>query len=98
MLRRCLVTLEPEAWPSLIPDIQLAINSTYSKSIGCPPFLVMFGSLPTTQQFNHVPDPTQTSVTHYTIALRRQLANIQAASQAAHAAYRARAATEDTLP
>lgn len=63
MLRRTLITLQPSAWPTLIPEIQLAINCTYSRSIGCPPYLVMFGSMPPEQAFSHMPDPTTTSVT-----------------------------------
>ncbi len=87
LLRRCLVTLPPAAWPDLLPDIQLAINTTHSKSIGCPPYLVMFGTIPPSTQLGSLPDPNTTALGQYTGALRRQLRTIQAAAQAAHAAY-----------
>ncbi len=44
LLRRCLVTLPLEHWETLIPELQLTINTTYARSIGCPPYLVMFGA------------------------------------------------------
>lgn len=46
LLRRCLVTLPHSAWASLIPELQLTINTTYACSIGCPPYLLMFGNSP----------------------------------------------------
>lgn len=44
LLRRCLITLDARHLPRLVLDVQLAINTTYARSIGCPPYLVMFGA------------------------------------------------------
>ena len=90
LLRRCLVTLPAEAWTILVPDVQLAVNTTYARSIGCPPYLVMFGTTPPHAAFSAPPDPTTTSLATYASALRRQLDTIQRATQAAHDAYRTR--------
>lgn len=71
LLRRALITVDATAWPTLMPEVQLAINCTYAKSIGCPPYLVMFGSTPPDQLSSLMPDPTTASITQYTSALRR---------------------------
>lgn len=57
-----MVTLPPDTWHHLLPDVQLAINTTYAKSIGCQPYLVMFGSTPPRPAFDNLPDPTQASL------------------------------------
>lgn len=98
LLRRCLVTLPPASWVDLLPDVQLAINVTHSKSIGCPPYLVMFGTTPPTASNGSLPDPTDASLARYTAALKRQLTTIQAAATAAHQAYQTRATQPTTLP
>lgn len=58
----------------------------------------MFGSTPPKPAFDHLPDPTQASLTQYTGALKRQLTTIQAAATATHARYRASAEKPSTLP
>ncbi len=98
LLRRCLVTLPPATWIDLLPDVQLAINTTHSKSIGCPPYLVMFGTTPPTPAYGSLPDPTTTSVAAYTAALKRQLQVIRSAATAAHTSYAKRAERPTTLP
>jgi transposase InsO family protein len=98
LLRRCLVTLPPKAWPDLLPDVQLAINVTHSKSIGCPPYLVMFGTTPPAPQFGSLPDPSCSTLAQYTTALKRQLSTIQHAARAAHHAYQTRTTRPTTLP
>jgi hypothetical protein len=98
LLRRTMVTMPPDTWPTFLPDVQLAINTTYAKSIGCPPYLVMFGSTPPKTAFDHMPDPTQASLTAYTTALKRQLSVIQAAAEASHSRYRKTNAAPSTFP
>jgi transposase InsO family protein len=98
LMRRTLVTLPPAAWPTLLPDVQFAINCTYAKSIGCPPYLVMFGTTPPAQAYASLPDPSTASLSSYTAALKRQLTTIQAAAHAAHHAYQRRTAAPTTLP
>ena len=88
LLRRCLVTLPPSTWRHLIPDIQYAINTTYARSTGCPPYLIMFGTTP--PHPGQIPDPTTTTVATYAKALQRQLTTISKATTAAHDAYRRR--------
>ena len=61
LLRRCLVTLPHAAWPTLIPELQLTINTTYARSVGCAPYLIMFSATPPTH-IHHLPDPTTTTV------------------------------------
>ena len=74
LLRRCLVTAPHSTWDQLVPDVQLAINTTYARSIGCPPYLVMFGTTPPAA--TAIPDPTTTSVSTYAHAIQRQIATI----------------------
>ena len=94
LLRRCLVTLPHTAWPTLILDLQLTINTTYARSVGCAPYLIMFGTTPPTLTY-HLPDPTTTTVKQYAAAVARQLDTIRKATTAAHTAYRKR---EDKPP
>ena len=44
LFHHCLVTLEAKHLPRLVLDVKLAINTTYACSVGCPPYLVMFGT------------------------------------------------------
>lgn len=67
LLRRALVTLPHEHWPDLVPDIQLAVNTTYARSIGCPPYLIMFGTTP--PDLSMIPDPTSTPLETYARAI-----------------------------
>ncbi len=97
-MRRCLITLPPSTWPTLLPEVQLALNTTYARSIGCPPYLVMFGSTPPNSPYVDLPDPATSKLQQYTSALRRQLATIQAAARAAHTAYATRSAAPSTHP
>ena len=69
LLKRCLVTLPHQYWQRLLPDIQLAINTTYARSVGCPPYLIMFGTTP--PHPSHIPDPTTTTVQTYARAVQR---------------------------
>ncbi len=71
LLRRCLVTLPLEHWETLIPELQLTINTTYARSIGCPPYLVMFGADSPQTFARSMPDPTRVSTTTYAAAVRR---------------------------
>ena len=92
LLRRCLVTLPPEHWETLIPELQLTVNTTYARSIGCAPYLVMFGADSPSTFANSMPDPTRVPVTTYATAVRHQLQTISRATAAAHQAYRKREA------
>ena len=95
LLRRCLVTLEGKHLPRLVADIQLAVNTTYARSIGCPPFLVMFGTTPPdAPALQTLPDPTTATGAKYTAAVQHCLRVVQRAAQAAHSHYAARAAVE----
>ncbi len=96
LLRRCLVTLPPEHWETLIPELQLTVNTTYARSIGCAPYLVMFGADSPSTFASAMPDPTKVPVATYATAVRRQLETISKATAAAHAAYRKREAR--TIP
>ena len=63
--------------PRLTADIQLAINVTYARSIGCPPYLVMFGTpAPTAPVLAALPDPTTVTVAKYTTAVQHQLRTV----------------------
>ena len=77
MLRQCLVTGDISTLPRLTADIQLAINVTYARSIGCPPYLVMFGMpAPTTPVLAALPDPTTVTVAKYATAVQHQLRTV----------------------
>ena len=47
MLRVALRGVDPASWSTLIPELQLVLNSTHQRSIGCSPYLLMFGGPPT---------------------------------------------------
>ena len=74
LLRRCLVSTPHAAWEALVPDAQLAINTTSARSIGCPPYLIMFGTTPPTS--TSIPDPTTTTIATYARAIQRQITTI----------------------
>ena len=77
MLRQCLVTGDISTLPRLTADIQLAINVTYARSIGCPPYLVMFGTpAPTAPALAALPDPTTVTVAKYATAVQHQLRTV----------------------
>lgn len=88
LMRRCLVTLDPKHWTTLLPDLQLTINCTFQRSIGCPPYLLMFGTPPPAAAHAQLPDPTTTTTQTYATAIRRQLTTLKHAAAAAHATYR----------
>ena len=85
LLRRTLVSLPPTTWHHLVPDLQLIVNTTYARSVGCAPYLIMFGATPPSP--GTVPDPTATTVAQYATAVQRQVRTITRAARAAHAAY-----------
>lgn len=45
-LRRALHGLPLPAWPHFLPELQLTLNCTYHRALGCAPYLIMFGSPP----------------------------------------------------
>ena len=92
LLRRCLITLDAAHWPTLLPDLQLTINTTYQRSIGCPPYLLMFGAPPPSAAHAQLPDPTTTTTQLYAAAVRRHVATLAAAATAANTTYRRRSA------
>ena len=47
LLRRALIGTPETGWATLLPELQLALNSTFAKATGCPPHLLMFGAPPT---------------------------------------------------
>ena len=94
LLRRTLITLPHTAWTRLIPDLQLIINTTYARSIGCSPYLIMFGATPPSP--GSIPDPSTTSISSYARAIQRQVRTISRAARAAHSAYSRR--TNISLP
>jgi transposase InsO family protein len=49
LLARTTTTLPSAHWPTLLPELQYTINVTYQRSLGCAPYLVMFGNTPPTQ-------------------------------------------------
>ena len=47
LICRTLHGLPHTLWATLLPRLQLALNSTYHKALGCAPHLVMYGAPPT---------------------------------------------------
>ena len=47
LLRRSLYGGDLHAWPHLLPSLQLTLNHTYHRALGCAPYLLMFGAPPT---------------------------------------------------
>ena len=47
MLRHGLRGLPITGWANLLPELQLILNCTYHATLGCAPFLLMFGGPPT---------------------------------------------------
>ncbi len=58
LTKRCLVTLPSSAYRTVLQEVQLAVNTTYARSIGCAPYLLMFGTSPPSDMTSAVPDPT----------------------------------------
>ncbi len=83
-----------EHWDTLIPELQLTINTTYARSIGCAPYLLMFGTDSPATFAAAMPDPTRVPVATYAAAVRKQLTTISKAATAAHSAYRKREAKD----
>ena len=74
LLRKALLGVPETAWSTLLPELQLAINTTLSKAIGVPPYLVMFGAPPTPlvrclRSSVPRPDDSPAAVTRYTAAV-----------------------------
>lgn len=84
------------AYQTVLRELQLTINTTYARSIGCAPYILMFGTTPPSATADTLPDPTQTPLDRYAGAVKRQVALAHKAAVAAHTKYRTRAAT--TLP
>lgn len=81
---RCLVTLPPTAFLTVLRELQLTINVTYARSIGCAPYILMFGTPPPSAQDGALPDPSTTPVDRYAAAVRRSVALAHKAAVAAH--------------
>lgn len=71
LARHCLVTLPATAYGTVLRELQLTINTTYARSIGCAPYLLMFGTLPPSSCNATLPDPTVIPVQRYAAAVKR---------------------------
>ena len=91
---RCLVTLPAHAFEVVLRELQLTINTTYARSIGCAPYILMFGTPPPSHLHSALPDPTTTSSQRYAEAVKRQVSTATKAAALAHAKYRARASKD----
>lgn len=69
LLRRCLVTVPSHTWDTLLPSLQYTVNTTFQRSIGCPPFLLMFGTTPPSCAPSLPPDPTPAHLQRYAQAV-----------------------------
>lgn len=93
---KCLVTLPASAFLTVLREIQLTINTTYARSIGCAPYILMFGTPPPSLEKDAIPDPTTTPVDRYSAAVRRSVILAHKAAVAAHQQYRKRSSV--TIP
>ena len=91
------MTLPAHAFEVVLRELQLTINTTYARSIGCAPYILMFGTPPPSHLHQALPDPTTTATQRYAEAVRRQVGTATKAAALAHAKYRARA-TKDIPP
>ena len=62
----------------LLMGIQLALNVTTHRAIGCPPYLLMFGTMPASMAGTAAPpplsaDPTMAEITTYSRHLQQQI-------------------------
>lgn len=94
LTKRCLVTLPSSAYRTVLREIQLTINTTYARSIGCAPYLLMFGTSPPSDMATAIPDPTVTATQQYAKAVQRQVQLAHKAAMAAHQQYRKRSAVQ----
>jgi hypothetical protein len=85
---RCLVTLPASSFDTVLRELQLTINTTYARSIGCAPYVLMFGTLPPSACNQAIPDPSIAPTARYTAAVRRQVNLAHKAAIAAHGKYR----------
>ncbi len=72
----------------------MTINTTYARSIGCAPYLLMFGTSPPSDMNSAVPDPTASTTQQYAAAVHRQVQLAHKAATAAHKQYRQRSAVQ----
>lgn len=68
---RCLATMPSSAYQTVLRELQLTINTTYACSIGCAPYILMFGTTPPSATADTLPDPTQTPLDRYAGAVKR---------------------------
>jgi hypothetical protein len=94
LTKRCLVTLPSSAYGAILQEVQLTINTTYARSIGCAPYLLMFGTSPPSDMTSAVPDPTVSTAQQYAAAIHRQVQLAHKAATAAHKQYRQRSAVQ----
>ena len=57
LLRRVLLGAPADTWWHYLPAIQLALNSTVSRSTGLPTYLLMYGSMPYTPSLSVAAPP-----------------------------------------
>lgn len=93
LLSRTMTTLPPAHWPILIPELQYTINTTYQRSIGCAPYLIMFGNLPPSQAPFLPPTPTPAQVRTYASAIAHRTTTLASAAAAHHSSYASREST-----
>jgi transposase InsO family protein len=65
LARKCLVTLPASAYSTVLRELQLTINTTYARSIGCAPYILMFGASPPNASNSALPDPSNTTTQRY---------------------------------
>jgi hypothetical protein len=87
LLARTMTTLPSQHWPTLIPELQYTINTTYQRSIGCAPYLLMFGNTPPAHAPFLPSQPSSAQLAHYARIVAQRTTTLAAAATAHHARY-----------
>ena len=98
LLRRMLFGCPPALrarLPQLLPSVQLALNTTTSRALGCPPYLLMFGCLPPSQAGSPptpalAPESSASELASFTKNLEERVKLLQRVARKMHEDYRAK--------
>ena len=99
LLRRLLLgnrALATEHVPRILPSVELALNTTTHRSHGCPPYLIMFGTMPCSVAPSGSPPPpvlaadsSPDAVKAFSRHLEGRLRLLKEAARKTHEKYRA---------
>lgn len=88
-----MTSLPAQSWPILLPEIQYTINTTFQRSVGCAPYLIMFGTTPPSQAPFLPEQPSKDQLQEYAKTVKSRVHAIQKATAVTHTHYRSKGST-----